>query len=306
MDEHDVVVIGMGPGGEEVAGRLAEAGLDVLGVEAALVGGECPYWGCIPSKMMVRAAHSLAEARRVDQLAGTVGEITPDWSVVARRIREQATDDWDDTVAVDRFTGKGGTFVRGRARLVAPDVVEVAGTGHRARLGVVVATGSRPAVPPVPGLETVDHWTNHEAVEATSLPRSMIVLGGGAIGCELAQVLARFGVAVTLVEAAGQLLPAEEPEAGAVVTAALGRDGVTVLTSQRAERVARAPGPEGSVAVHLVGGREPVLADRLLVATGRTVDLSALGVDAAGLDPDVRHLDVDRRLPGRRQDLGGR
>ena len=118
----DVVVLGMGVGGEDVAGNLASAGLSVIGIESTLVGGECPYWGCIPSKMMVRAAGVLAEARRIPDLAGT-STVTPDWAPVAARIRAEATDDWDDTVAVDRFTDKGGTFVRGRGRLVADDAL---------------------------------------------------------------------------------------------------------------------------------------------------------------------------------------
>src|SRR5438477_4361567 len=125
-DEVDVVVVGMGVGGEEVAGRLASAGLSVVGIENRLVGGECPYWGCVPSKMMIRAANALAEARRVDGLAGHT-EATPDWAPVATRIRDEATDDWDDRVAVDRFTGKGGRFVRGTGRLVGPSTVEVSG-----------------------------------------------------------------------------------------------------------------------------------------------------------------------------------
>ena len=111
----DAVVVGLGPGGEHVAGQLAEAGLDVVGIEAELVGGECPYWGCIPSKMMVWAAGLLAAGRRVPGNAGA-SVVTPDWAPVAGRIRDEATDSWDDTVAVDRFLGKGGHFIRGRAR----------------------------------------------------------------------------------------------------------------------------------------------------------------------------------------------
>ena len=118
----DVIVIGLGPGGEDVAGTLAEAGLDVVGIEKELVGGECPYWGCVPSKMMIRAAGALQEGRRIVELAGT-SEVHPDFSVVARRIRDEATDDWNDQVAVDRFTGKGGRFVRGEARLLGADRV---------------------------------------------------------------------------------------------------------------------------------------------------------------------------------------
>ncbi len=117
--EVDVIVIGLGPAGETVGGQLAEAGLKVVGIEAGLVGGECPYWGCVPSKMMIRAANLIAESRRVGDLAGS-STTTPDWAPVAARIREQATDNWDDTVAVDRFVGKGGTFVRGRGEITGP------------------------------------------------------------------------------------------------------------------------------------------------------------------------------------------
>src|SRR5660398_81694 len=130
METYDVAVIGMGPGGEHVAETLAERGLRVLGIDRLLVGGECPYWGCIPSKMMVRAADLLAEARRVPDFAGTTGEVRPDWSIVARRIRAEATDNWDDRVAVERFTGKGGTFLRGTGRLTGPGRVEVDGVPY--------------------------------------------------------------------------------------------------------------------------------------------------------------------------------
>ena len=160
--EVDVVVIGMGPGGEYAAGRLAEAGLAVAGVEARLVGGECPYWGCVPSKMMIRAADLLAEGHRINGMAGR-GQADPDWAPVARRIRDEATDSWDDKVAADRFTGKGGILVRGHGRISAPgEVTVVARRPGRAGLaarrccgpgaGIVVATGTAPAVPPIPGL----------------------------------------------------------------------------------------------------------------------------------------------------------
>ncbi|MDP8988064.1 MAG: FAD-dependent oxidoreductase, partial [Actinomycetota bacterium] len=139
--ETDVVVLGMGPGGEDVAGRLAQAGLDVVGVERDLVGGECPYWGCVPSKMMLRAAHLLAEARRVRGMAGDA-VVRPDWAPVAKRIREEATDTWDDQVAVDRFEGKGGRFLRGEGRVVGPGAVAVGEHEVRARRGMVIATGT--------------------------------------------------------------------------------------------------------------------------------------------------------------------
>jgi pyruvate/2-oxoglutarate dehydrogenase complex dihydrolipoamide dehydrogenase (E3) component len=146
----DVVVIGMGPGGEDAAGSLAEAGLKVVGIERTLVGGECPYWGCVPSKMMIRAADLLAEARRIPGVAGAAS-VTPDWSPLARRIRDQATDNWDDRVAVERFEGKGGIFVRGRGVIAGPGRVTVDGTTYTASRAIVIATGTSPSIPPVPG-----------------------------------------------------------------------------------------------------------------------------------------------------------
>jgi pyruvate/2-oxoglutarate dehydrogenase complex dihydrolipoamide dehydrogenase (E3) component len=290
----DIIVIGLGPGGEAAAGRLAEAGLSVLGIDSHLVGGECPYWGCVPSKMMVRAADSLAEARRVDGLAGTVDDVEPDWAPVARRIRDEATDDWNDQVAVDRLTGKGATFVRGHGRLVSRTEVEVDGTRYQARRGIVVATGSAAAVPPIDGLGDVDYWTNHQFVEAEVLPQSMLVLGGGAIGCELSQVAARFGVHVTVVEAAEGLLPQEEPASGEVVAEAMRADGVDVRVGVRAEQV-EGDGPGGAARVRLSDG-STVETDRVLVATGRRVDVHAVGLDVLeieGLDADARAVPVD-------------
>jgi pyruvate/2-oxoglutarate dehydrogenase complex dihydrolipoamide dehydrogenase (E3) component len=185
----DVVVIGLGPGGGEVATRLLDAGLSVVGVERELVGGECPCWGCIPSKMAVRAAGTLAEARRVPLLAGTV-DVRPDFGAVARRIRAEATDDWDDSVAVARFEKVGGRYLRGTAVIERPGQVRVGDEVVTARRGVVVATGSAPVRPPIPGLAESGYWTNREAIAAKEAPDSLVVLGGGAIGLELAQAFA--------------------------------------------------------------------------------------------------------------------
>ncbi|MGP4043141.1 FAD-dependent oxidoreductase [Streptomyces sp. 2A115] len=186
-EQADVVVVGLGPGGEYVASTLAEAGMDVVGVEAELVGGECPYWGCIPSKMMIRAGNLLAEAGRIPALAGEAA-VSPDWGRVAGRIRDEATDDWNDRVAADRLAAKGGRLVRGRGRLSGVRQVTVGDRTFEARRGVVLATGTRPRIPPVPGLEGTPYWTNRDAMAAKELPESMVVLGGGAIGVELAQV----------------------------------------------------------------------------------------------------------------------
>ena len=287
----DVIVIGLGPGGEHVAGTLAERGLRVLALDDRLVGGECPYWGCIPSKMMIRAADALAEARRVDGLAGSVGEVTPDWSVVARRIRDEATDDWDDQVAVDRLVGKGATFVRGRGVINGPGRVDVDGTAYAATRGIVVNTGTTAAVPPIDGLAGTPFWTNHEIVEATELPASIIVLGGGAIGCELSQVMARFGVEVTVVEAADRILALEEPEASTVLAATFESEGITVRAGVGAERVAH---DADAFTVTLADG-STLTAEKLLVATGRRADLRAVGLHHVGVAKDARTVPVDDR-----------
>lgn len=288
-DEADVVVLGMGPGGEDVAGRLADAGLEVIGVEAGLVGGECPYWACIPSKMIVRAARTLAEAGRVSALAGHAS-VTPDWTPVARRIRE-ATDDWDDAAAVERFEQRGGVLVRGRGRLVAHDTVEVDGRRIRARRAVVVATGSSAAVPPIEGLAGTPFWTNHEATEAADLPDSLLVLGGGPVGVELGQAMARFGVRVTIVERAERLLSVEEPAVGDALADVFAAEGIEVVTGAEVQRVEH----DDRFLVRLADGRS-YEAEQLLVATGRTVDLDAIGAEAIGIDTSRSALPVDPHL----------
>lgn len=286
----DVVVLGMGVGGETAAGTLAEAGLSVVGVESGLLGGECPYWACIPSKMMLRAGEVVAEGRRVPELAGT-STVAPEWQPVARRIRDEATTGWDDRAAVDRFTGQGGRFVRGRGRLTGPGEVTVGDQVFQAERGIIVATGTRAAVPPIPGLDGTPYWTNHEAIETTSAPDSLIVLGGGAVGVELAQVFTRFGTEVTVVEMAERLLPAEEPEAGELLASTLGADGVGVRTGAKATAVEATNG----FTVTLEGG-EQLSADRLLAATGRTTNLAALGVSNAGIDESDGWIGVDEHL----------
>lgn len=288
--EVDVVVIGMGPGGEDVAGSLAAAGLSVVGIEAELVGGECPYWGCVPSKMMIRAANLLAEGRRLPGMAGEAST-SSDFGPVARRIRDEATDDWNDQVAVDRFVGKGGEFIRGRGRLVSSDTVSVDAHEFRAGRGIVIATGTSPAIPPIDGLADTPYWTNREAVATLEPPASLIVLGGGAIGCELAQVFARFGSRVTVIEATDRLLPLEVPEAGAVVASAFAADGITVLTGTTASAVRH-----GQDGFHVTAGGRDVSAERLLVVTGRRANLRDLGLERAGLPAEARFVTVDGQM----------
>jgi pyruvate/2-oxoglutarate dehydrogenase complex dihydrolipoamide dehydrogenase (E3) component len=287
----DVIVVGMGPAGEHVAGTLAERGLTVVGIESDLVGGECPYWGCIPSKMMIRAANLLQEARRIPGYAGAV-TVTPDWTPVAERIRDSATDDWNDQVAVDRFVGKGGYFVRGRGKLVGPKTVEVNGMTISAAVGVVLGTGTSPAVPPIPGLTDVDFWTNREAVSAKELPASLIVLGAGAIGAEIAQVMGRFGTNVTVVEALDRVLPNEEPEVGALIAETWAAEGITAHVGVRATGVRQ----DGSNTVVTLDDGTELSAERLLVATGRRVNVAGLGLSTVGFADDVRHVTVDEHM----------
>lgn len=295
METVDVVVIGMGPGGEEVAEQLALAGLDVVGVDYRLVGGECPYYGCVPSKMIVRAADALTEGRRITQLAGD-SSVRADFGPVAERIRREATDNWDDKVAVERFTAKGGRFIRGRGRLTGPHTVTVTvnGTGEQveltARRAIVLNTGTDPAAPPIEGLADSPYWTNRDILTIEKAPESLAVLGGGAIGCELAQAFARFGTRVTVLGSAQRLLNYEEPESSAIVEAAFAEDGIAVHTGAHVNSVTY----DGTFALDFQEGR--VEAEHLLVAAGRSSTVGRLGVDAIGLDPTARYVEPDDHM----------
>ena len=291
----DLVVLGLGPGGEHLAAEAAKAGLTVVGVDERLVGGECPYYGCVPSKMVIRAANSLAEARRVGTLAGSA-DVAPDWGPVARRIRDEATDDWDDRVAVERLENAGARFVRGHGRLVAPGVVEVGGTRYAASRGVVLNTGTAPAAPPVEGLADTPFWTNRDILRTEDLPASMVVIGGGAIGVELAQAFARFGTRVTVVEVAPRVLALEEPEASRIVATALAADGIQVLAGARIGSVAHADGRFTVAVTDADGTALDLAADRLLVAAGRRPNLADIGLDTVGLDPSARSVETDERM----------
>ncbi|RNL80588.1 dihydrolipoyl dehydrogenase family protein [Halostreptopolyspora alba] len=296
-DDVDVVVIGMGPGGEAVATRLAGAGVRVAGVEGRLVGGECPYYACVPTKMMVRGADALAEARRVPRLAGTA-EAHPDWTRIADRIRDEATTDWDDRDAVRRFEDSGGHFVRGIGRITGPGEVTVAtppGVDDRvlwARRGIVLNPGTEPAIPPIDGLEGTPFWTNRDAVRTRAVPHSLIVLGGGPVGLELSQVFARFGADTALVEAGPRLLRHGEPAASERITAVFENEGISVHTGTSARRVRYL---DGQFSVELSSGTT-LSAECLLVATGRRSDLATLGVGAVGLDESARTVEVDGRM----------
>ncbi|HEY3738158.1 MAG TPA: NAD(P)/FAD-dependent oxidoreductase [Jatrophihabitans sp.] len=301
MTDFDVIVLGLGPGGEHAAQELARAGKRVLGIDPALVGGECPYYGCIPSKMILRGAEVLAEARRVEGLAGT-STVTPDLGPVATRIRDEATDNWDDAVAVKRLEDLGATVVRGSGVLRGRNTtgalhVEVGDRTYSAPT-VVLSTGTAPAIPPVPGLRELHAgrpdgiWTNREAVKATGAPASLIVLGGGAVGCELAQGFSRYGSQVTVIEAGPRLIAPEEPDASEVLESVFAREGIDVRTGIGAQAVAL--GGEG-VEVTLAGG-EVLIADVLLVAAGRKPNLGGVGLESIGLADDLRVVEVDDHM----------
>ncbi len=307
----DVIVLGLGPGGEAVAETLVAEGRRVVGVDERLVGGECPYFACIPSKMVLRAAQTLAEAARVDALAGRA-TTRADYTYVADRIRDEATTDWDDAEAVQRFVDRGGVFVRGRGRLTGREsdgrlTVEVAGAEYRA-LDVVVATGTRPTLPPIDSLpdlvatgEQFDSpiWTNREALRAPRLPASLTIVGGGPVGCELAQGFARFGVAVTVVQRSPRLLPGEEPAASAVLAEVFAREGIDVRVATEVTDVQIQD--DGRVRVETRSRDSDaapgsITTDKLLFATGRRANLTDIGLDRVGLDPQVPTLEVDDHM----------
>ena len=288
--EADIIILGVGTCGEDLSLRLLAAGVEVIGIESNLIGGECPYWACIPSKVMVQAAEAVWTARRASLMTG-ISEVKPNWAPVAERLR-WITGGWNDVVAVKRYHRRGGTIIKGHGRLTGPRTVSVGDFTYTARSGIVIATGSKPFIPPIAGIHNNDFWTTHEVMKMDALPESMIILGGGNAGCELGQVLARFGVKVTIVQSRDRLLVREEPEVSETLEAAFQNEGIDVRTRARAERIERR---SGAIAVTVSGGTV-ITGERLLVATGRVVDLNGLGLESVGLDSKARKIEVDDRM----------
>lgn len=274
----DAIVIGAGPAGEVAAGRLAEAGLEVAIVEGHLVGGECSYYACMPSKALLRPAEALAEVRRIPGAAEAATGALHVAAVLARR--DEVVHDLDDSAQLPWLEERGVDLVRGRARFDGERRVVVGEDTLVARRAVVVATGSVPFLPPIPGLAEAGVWTNREATTAKAAPRRLVILGGGVVGVELAQAWSSLGSQVTVIEGGPRLISREEPFASEQIEASLRAAGVDIRIGAKAERIER----NGSVSVTLADG-SVAEGDELLVAVGRRPATGELGLETIGLEP---------------------
>lgn len=290
--DFDLIVIGAGPAGENAADYAARAGLSAAIVESELVGGECSYWACMPSKALLRSGQALDAARRLPgaQQALTGSLDAP--AVLARR--DAFTSGWKDDGQVKWLESAGITLLRGRGRLAGERTVQVGEQAYTAR-AVVLATGSAPALPPIHGLADAEPWGTREATSAQQVPTRLIIIGGGVAGTEMAFAYGSLGTQVTVL-ARGRLLGSEEPHAGDLVARALQARGVDVREGATPARVDR--GPDGVVSVQLEDGAV-LQAEELLVSTGRKPNTAGLGLEELGIQPEaLREVDDTLLVPG--------
>jgi dihydrolipoamide dehydrogenase len=285
MSRFDAVVIGAGPAGEVAASRLNSQGLRTALIERELVGGECAYWACIPSKTLLRPPEVRAEAKR------TAGTSAPEqrWAEVAE-YRDYMIRHLDDTNQIDGYERSGVRVYKGEGKLAGAGRIELGNETLEAER-IVIATGSDPKIPPIPGLAEAGYWSNREATTLKEIPDSVVILGGGPVGIELGQFMQRFAAEVTIVEATDRLLPREDPRVGELIADTLREDGVTLHLGAAANAVTTS---DGRRTVTLDNGEE-VSASELLVAIGRAPRVNGIGLESVGINPNPHGIAIDER-----------